>query len=235
MINPSKICDGAPAGTPCEAPCAGDRGPDGRCVSCAAILAKYPGVPSGVFAIARKNNPTQPIAAYCDMASFGGGWLLVGRSVEDATTDLIGWKVSHGSVFDDAQVYSLDTQQLAFMPTEMLFGSRATATATAPAPATGKEWGANVYRAELPPDFVAMHGTKAINIVPRRTSVKGNCSGGALQAFIGHTDNTDGFFFRDNGTNDRFGLRSDGFDANDDTTCGGGGRLSDEQAMIFVR
>lgn len=210
---------------PCELPCAGGS----FCQSCRDIKAAYPGAVTNLYRIAGKDNDVAAnIPVYCDMVTEGGGWILVARSETqnaDNAQDDFAWYHSTGDPVGDDAPFSLDLDSLDFAPTEILYGSRG----------DGRAWGANVYHVKLSAGFFAAHTATAVDIRGARRAVLGTCSGGSMQAYVGHTGLDDHFFFRDNGESDVYGLTPIGWQANHQADCAHGGLLSEKEGMIFVR
>ena len=101
--------------------------------SCFDILSSDPETADGVYAISRyTDDGTSSRQVYCDMTTDGGGWTLVGRSIDWASP--FGWTSTTGFVHDDSGAYSLDASDVPF--TEVLVGARD----------AGKSWSNNVYK-----------------------------------------------------------------------------------------
>lgn len=202
------------------------------CSSCDDIKKNVAESVSGRYVV---QGASAPVEVYCDMSIGTEGWTLLGRSVQNGSNPgtgpfdnaSFGWHAATGSVTDDSKPYSLDVGKLAFVPTQMLFGSTASA----------KNWGGNAYRVTLPgTNFPTMHADNAVSIQPL-AAVKGTCTtGGQMHRFAGYTNRTDVFFFRDNDQDDElFGLFPNGWFANIGTSCSFSGVLNTLQGMIFVR
>ena len=193
------------------------------CSSCREIKQAFPTAESGLHVIQGKAGP---LTVHCEMSDplANGGWTLVGRSTASGTSTAFGWHSSDGSPADDTKPYSLDVDRLAFVPTEMLFGSVS----------AGKAWGDNVYRVTLPANFVSANKSTAVPI--SLVSVKGVCGGGSMHSYAGYTSRTDVFFFRDNNSDSYvFGLFPHGWFANVGNSCSYASQINDTQGMLFVR
>lgn len=219
--------DGAPPPDgACTGECAVQCG-DKPCVSCKEILTALPDSLSGLYTIMGKGGP---FPAYCDMAIDNGGWTLVARSAASGLGSGpdagFGWEVIDGTPTDETKRYSLGVHRLAFVPTQMLFGSAAT---------SGIAWGGNVYHVDLPTNFVASNRSSAVAIT--KTAVKGSCAaGGSMHSYAGYTSRTDVFFFRDNNSDSEiYGLKPNGWAAAVGTSCSYASQINGLPGMIFVR
>jgi hypothetical protein len=235
--------DAAPSNVPGQvgSECAVDRPcATGLCVSglcaagaspCKALLAARPDVPSGVYEV---SDAAQVVRVYCDMKSFGGGFMLVGRSVVGGAGSF-GWRIVAGRVDNDDAPYSLGlVGPLAALPfTEVVFGARG----------DGKVWGANVFRHTVPGDFLVAFQTTG-TAQRSATTMAGACDppndGPVMLSRLGLTDRKDHFFFSDQVSTPSFGFWPDGWDTNGAyatpaTMCSYTGSLTGSQGMIFVR
>jgi hypothetical protein len=179
--------------------------------------------------------------AYCELELVPGeGWMLVGRSTAGGScAQGFGWSSSCGSVGDDAGPYSLNVVALTQLPlTEMLVGTRA----------SGKQWGANVYRFKLPADVRTGYLNEAC-LLDSGSVVKGACTppfgvSPFMLAYGGHLGYPIGFFFRDGPLIMNLGLMPGGFNIAEPlggaSSCERWGDLKSgaslsSQGMIFVR
>jgi hypothetical protein len=197
--------------------------PAGVCRSCREIHEARPELGSGLYTI---EGSAGPMDVHCDMETAGGGWTLVGRSVVDGTSQTFGWRARTGEPSDDTRPYSLDVSRLKVEFTEILFGARV----------NGKAWGQSVYLATVPRTFATEQASTAVQISPSR--LIGTCAGGVMHRWIGHTERTTVFFFRDKPEADTlFGLEPNGWDTNGTAgePCKYASDLSQQQGMIFVR
>lgn len=165
-----------------------------------------------------------PFDAYCEIDLAGGGWTLVGRSVNGGI-DLMGWRVDRGSVTDTGNPYSLDVVRAKLDVDALLLVVR--------------EDPPQAYTIDLPAGFVADYATSAWEAIGNITYVDGACmpAGGAptMLRWVGYTDRTEAFFFRDiPGSETMFGLFADGIGLNY-PTCDQGGGLDDKQGELYVR
>ncbi|HEX7603996.1 MAG TPA: fibrinogen-like YCDxxxxGGGW domain-containing protein [Polyangiaceae bacterium] len=162
--------------------------------------------------------------AWCDMSLDGGGWTLIGRSAVLGSSSSFGWKKATGTIGDDSKPYSLDVDAHGLVFTEALIGGYS----------VGKTWVGSVYKAVLPPSFLANYkGSAGATTVSK---VGGYCPDNSPAMFtnMGFVDNSDQFFMRDNTTAGNFGLRADAFALNY-FDCARAALLNLAQGMIFVR
>lgn len=194
--------------------------------SCADILAANPQSPSGPYPIADQFGAT--LRVHCDMEIDGGGWTLVGRSVEgDFDQGNFGWSQRRGAVTEPDAPYSLGVFEAGIEFDQLLVGDWS----------TGYQWGDHVYRVDVGPGFL-QHTDDAVGTVV--TTVAGDCSpngGPAMFQFAGHTGNTSRFWFRDSSDFEPFGLAADDFNLYWSAiyTCTQAGDLSGDPGMLFVR
>lgn len=196
--------------------------------SCEELLLADATAPSGPYLIVDATN--RPVSVYCDMESSGGGWTLVARSVPGGSSeDGFGWGSSRGAISSPNEPYSLDVASVGIEFTELLVGNRG----------PGYGWAENVYRLDLPNDFLS----NTDNSVPvsNLSTVKGDCnpSGGPeMLRNAGFSGRDDVFWLRDETDfRSQYGLEPDGFNLFYEFTfaCSRGAELSGDSGMIFVR
>ncbi len=203
-----------------------DPEPNPKLRSCADILAANPQSPSGPYPIADQFGAT--VRVHCDMDMDGGGWTLVGRSVdENVQQGNFGWSQRRGDVTDLDVPYSLGVFEAGIEFDELLVGEWS----------SGYQWGEHVYRVEAGPGFL-QHTNDAVGTVV--TTVAGDCTpdgGPGMFHFAGHTSDTSRFWFRDSDDYQPFGLAADDFNLywSAINRCSKAGNLSGDAGMIFVR
>lgn len=172
------------------------------------------------------------VEVWCDMTLDGGGWTLVGRSVNAALlTSGFGWQQVHGDVHDDTQPYSLGAALWRVEIGEIAFGAYS----------AGKRWGPNVYKLRVPTDFYTAYPTRSFAPPGGPVTVLGPCAptgGPTMLQFVGETADADHFHFRDNTSPGGFGLFSDGWATNGQGSlgsCAYTGAISGMQGMIAIR
>lgn len=193
---------------------------------CAALLAVAPGAPSGLWLIDPDGaGGAAPFQVWCDMVIDSGGWTLVGRS-ESGGGGSMGWRQTNGSPAVDTAPYSMDVESSGLVFTQILFGNYT----------TGKTLGPNAYRHDVPANLLTAFGNSAFDTAAAPTVILGGCSplAGAMFRWIGRTNRTDTFFFRDNAGDSNFGLRNNQWGLNF-TNCTQAGNLNGDQGMLFVR
>lgn len=233
-VSDASESDAANDASACAPACAAARCASGACVpfeSCKALRAAVPELGDGIYAIDPDGTgPRAPLDVYCDMTTDGGGWTLVGRSVDEGASDRFGWMRATGSPSDDAQPYSLDVQAAGLAFTQLLFGARA----------NGKAWDAPLYRQDVPAGFVAAYANGAYLPPQRAIALAGTCKQGrGMISYVGFTGAEDHFPFRDNDDGPGYGLFPGGWNTNGGTStpgaCDYNAGMNNLQGMIFVR
>lgn len=177
---------------------------------------------------------------YCDQATDGGGWTLVGRSAPNAAAaNNFGWRGVRGSVTSFADAYSMGALNKNLPFTQVLFGGAVAGTNT---------WGAAVYRTNA-----SRANMLAASTEPFYAGVPYALTAGASGSFymalnMGFTSNSpNSFFFRDMAAApDSYGLHAgnwqtaygDGPNTPPTGTNPGspfGGNLNGLQGMLMVR
>jgi hypothetical protein len=173
---------------------------------------------------------------WCDMSTADGGWTLVGRSRPGgwapgcAGTDggsNFGWRSAQGAVRNDSLAYAYNAAGRGLRFSELLFGDYG----------TGKAWGSYVYRRPVPLDFITnpayQTGTIDLSFPPIIVNSACPVGSGWMFRYMGFTNNTDTFYFRDVPGNG-YGLTATGWGScyND---CYSGGGLNGRQGQIMVR
>lgn len=210
---------GGSGGTPGSGGTAGGGGDASIPSSCAEVAV------SGVHTIDPDGEGgNAPFDAFCEVDLAGGGWTLVGRSVEGGN-DVMGWLVDRGSVHDLGSPYSLDVVAAKLDIDALLLVVR--------------EDPPQAYTIDLPAGFVTSFATGPWEATGNITYVDGSCmpSGGAptMLRWVGYTELTEAFFFRDlSGNETLFGLFANGIFLNY-SICDYGGGLHAKQGELYVR
>lgn len=160
------------------------------------------------------------------MVTSGGGWLLVGRSLEGGPQTPFGWNSDSGSVRNDDAPYSLGAFAHGFPFTEVVVGRRS----------TGKKLRSNAYRVTLPEAFFS-DGATAPHQASAPVPVVGGCVPRATGSMLyrwGYTSLTTHFHFREVIPESDTGLRPYGFDTYF-ADCERGALLDLHQGLLFVR
>ncbi len=186
------------------------------------------GATSGVYTIAHPVDVGQPLTVWCEQSVADGGWILLGRSVEDARDDAFGWTTSRGSLADDAAPYSLGPAALQLPFTQLLL-------AIHDGDKTPVE---HIYALTVPVGFPAGFDDHS-ELNTTIDTLLGDCAppgGPEMLRWLGYTAATDRFRLRDkqDDLSDLFGLRSDGYQLNYDD-CLKGAQLNGRQGLIYLR
>jgi hypothetical protein len=190
------------------------------------LLEDEPTTPTGIHSVHVGGQPDGvEIEVYCDMDIDGGGWTLVGRSVGSAAQVPFGWFSSTGLVDDDLAPYSLDAGAALLDFSEVLLGNYT----------TGKTWGTNVFRIQVPEDFLYIYTDAPVELTP--VTVQGPCAptgGPSHLRSWGFTELGDRFWFNDDVLDLTDGLEWAFLDT-DSGGCTTGGDITSGSGMVFVR
>jgi hypothetical protein len=170
------------------------------------------------------------VEVYCDMQTLGGGFTLVARSTNGASSSSFGWTSKTGAIDVDNAAYSLDARGLAF--TEVMI----------------VEWKgfsppSSGVIVDVPSDFLTAYTSSQIDVrsLPAATiEIMGSCdkddfnSSSQMVRRVGYTNVNDVFYIRDVSTYERYGLRPNGFFL-DGSGCSRSMDLDGRRGAIWVR
>jgi hypothetical protein len=204
-----------------------DSAPPGtELANCRELHENDPAAPDGIYPFYPAGDPDlEPFDAYCDMTTDGGGWTLVGRSVEGKWDIEFGWNSTTGAPDNSDLPYSLGAADAELEVSEILLGSRM----------EGMTWGPDVYKMHAPDLYVFLY--RQVPYMGMVETVVGDCApdnGPTHLQYHGWTDDTALFRFMQYEFDSTTGLRPAGFaTAQDD--CAGGGNLNGLQGMVMAR
>jgi hypothetical protein len=195
---------------------------------------------NGLYTLSPFGGNGETVEAYCDMETQGGGWTLVGRSVEGAAFGAeFGWSAATGDVQDLSQPYSFNATGHRLEFANILVGVRD----------EEKGWleedgRITLYRLELPNEVqggflesftsspVAVSGIGIEGLAEDRSTCTEKPT---MLTYVGFTAASDRFFLRDHPDIENFGLMPGGFAMSSDDRCATNGGLTNRQGMLFVR
>jgi hypothetical protein len=180
------------------------------------------------------------VEVWCDMDTDGGGWTLLGRSVEGGVipvADGFGWGFATGSLSDLTRPYSLGALAARVHARELLV------TEASDTLLPGPRQFRMVYGEDLSdPAFARALTPSTTQEAVGSACLADDLRGGFMYEHAGCTDRDGVFFLVDNGAsscNLAFGVNPDGVTVGDLccelTECQRTGELRGRQAMIFAR
>jgi len=159
------------------------------------------------------------VDVHCDMATDGGGWMLVARSSEGAGSGNFGWRTSAGSLANLGAPYSLGEANFPF--TEMIVAARDQTLGI----------GDRAYKIAAPANFWASCENAVCGVAVQ--ALAGPCNDISMLNQAGHNSSSDIYFFRDVPEFVPYGLFPGGFNTFYENCVGGD--LHNRQGVIYVR